>query len=270
MTKEQKQRERKSRLPEGGGPFKGFAFIVVGNDMAATELESRWAWERSENSQSQPSLADSAPAEEKNPAEQSNDSVSSFSGDSSSEREEEMDDPTQNTLKGAEKTTDSDKGALSDKSETAKGKKSATIPLTPEQASTRSGFRSLPMSVSSYSCWIRLNFGEIELNGIGLKLNIWPISAHWRNLSKRSRASAHIHLTITLGPLTKRPSLAREIGIVRIRTTENGLLDENQTEIEQRKIGEQLKIRFGHKKLLENKNKWLHPFLKLLLLKLRE
>lgn len=46
LDKDERARRRTFRLPDGGGPFKGFAFAVLGDNAAAERARTDWAWDR--------------------------------------------------------------------------------------------------------------------------------------------------------------------------------------------------------------------------------
>ena len=46
LDKDERARRRTFRLPDGGGPFKGFAFAVLGDNAAAERTRTDWAWDR--------------------------------------------------------------------------------------------------------------------------------------------------------------------------------------------------------------------------------
>jgi hypothetical protein len=79
MSKDARKKERQARLPEGGGPYKGFAFVVVGDDAAAEKLRTAWSWE--------PKAA-IAPAAAESDDSSSDDSSDSDSSESGADKEE--------------------------------------------------------------------------------------------------------------------------------------------------------------------------------------
>ena len=46
LDKDERARRRTFRMPDGGGPFKGFAFAVLGDNAAAERARADWAWDR--------------------------------------------------------------------------------------------------------------------------------------------------------------------------------------------------------------------------------
>ena len=46
LDKDERARRRTFRIPDGGGPFKGFAFAVLGDNAAAERARADWAWDR--------------------------------------------------------------------------------------------------------------------------------------------------------------------------------------------------------------------------------
>jgi prophage DNA circulation protein len=43
--------DRPWALPFGGGPFKGFAFVIVENEEEASRILKEWPWDKQKNSE---------------------------------------------------------------------------------------------------------------------------------------------------------------------------------------------------------------------------
>ena len=123
----QKARDKASRLPGGGGPFKTFCFAVLGGLEAAELANTEWSWDRAEPS---------GPRKEDEVVEDR----------SSSNEDIEEEQPLDGDATMAADSADQKDGDRGDAMEPdAAKKKPPHTQLSPEEQARRFGFRGMPM-----------------------------------------------------------------------------------------------------------------------------